>query len=82
MATSSEVLFGVSEKILARNRRRRRLKDQIAARTISLGGISVIGAVSLIFFYLLYEVMPLFVPASITSYPSLLSSGLRASFIS
>lgn len=65
MATSSEVLFGVSEKILARNRRRRRLKDQIAARTISLGGISVIGAVSLIFFYLLYEVMPLFVPASI-----------------
>lgn len=64
METTSESLFGVSDKILARNRRRRRLKDLIAARAISLGGISVIGAVSLIFFYLLYEVMPLFVPAS------------------
>lgn len=60
----SETLFGVSEKVLARRRRRRRLKDLIAARAISLGGLSVIGAVSLIFFYLLYEVMPLFVPAS------------------
>jgi len=64
METTSESLFGVPEKVLARNRRRRRLKDMLAARAISLGGISVIGAVSLIFFYLLYEVMPLFVPAS------------------
>lgn len=65
MQTPNETLFGVPAKTLARIRRRRRLTDLLAARAISLGGLSVIGAVSLIFFYLLYEVLPLFMPASI-----------------
>ena len=71
MDTTSDTLFGVPAKTLARNRRLRRLKDQIAANTISVGGVSVIGAVCLIFFYLLYEVVPLFVPASLHDHGTL-----------
>ncbi len=39
---------------------RRRLKDKLANATIGLGGVSVILSIVLIFFYLLYEVWPLF----------------------
>jgi phosphate transport system permease protein len=39
-------------------------KDRIVRRLVSIGGISVISAVVLIFFYLLYVVFPLFLPAS------------------
>ncbi len=39
-------------------------KDQIVRRMVSIGGIAVISAVVLIFFYLLYVVIPLFLPAS------------------
>ena len=49
-----------------RTRRKfRALKDRLARRAIAVGGLSVIVAISLIFFYLLYEVMPLFKSASI-----------------
>ncbi len=49
-----------------RTRRKfRALKDTVAQRAIALGGWSVIVAITLIFFYLLYEVMPLFKSASI-----------------
>ncbi len=44
---------------LKRQRRVRNLKDRLAAGTIATGGISVIVAVLMIFFYLLYEVVPL-----------------------
>lgn len=50
---------------LRRHRSIRALKDKIADWGIAIGGVSVIGAVLLIFFYLLYEVAPLFVPAEI-----------------
>lgn len=40
------------------------LKDRLARHGVAFGGISVIIAILLIFFYLLYEVFPLFVPAS------------------
>lgn len=44
-----------------RTRRKfRAWKDRFARRAIALGGLSVIVAITLIFFYLLYEVMPLF----------------------
>lgn len=49
---------------IARIRARRHLTDKVAARLIALGGISVIFAVCLIFFYLLWEVTPLFRGAS------------------
>ena len=49
-----------------RTRRKfRALKDRLARRAIAVGGWSVIVAITLIFFYLLYEVMPLFKSASI-----------------
>jgi phosphate transport system permease protein len=40
------------------------LKDKIAEKSMTIGGISVIMAVLLIFFYLFYVVLPLFIPAS------------------
>ncbi len=49
-----------------RTRRKiRALKDIFARRAIAVGGWSVIVAITLIFFYLLYEVMPLFKSATI-----------------
>lgn len=45
---------------LVRHRKHRNIKDQVAKLSIGLGGISVIVAIMLIFFYLLYEVAPLF----------------------
>ena len=57
---------------LRRHRKGRALKDKLAGWGIAVGGLSIIGAVLLIFFYLLYEVAPMFVPASvekISDYP-------------
>jgi phosphate transport system permease protein len=48
-------------------RKWRQLKDGIATATITAGGVGVLLAILLIFFYLLYEIMPLFQPASIQS---------------
>ncbi len=42
----------------------RHLKDLLARYGIAAGGISVIVTIVLIFFYLLYEVIPLFTPSS------------------
>jgi len=65
METTSESMFGLSAQRMARLRYLRKLKDRIATATITLGGISIIFAICLIFFYLLYEILPLFMPASI-----------------
>ncbi|SFG97387.1 ABC transporter permease subunit [Neptunomonas qingdaonensis] len=48
-----------------RMRKFRALKDKLASGGIAFGGISVIVAIVLIFFYLLYEVMPLFQSAHV-----------------
>lgn len=48
-----------------RGRKLRALKDKIATVGIGLGGISVIIAILLIFFYLLYEVIPMFRSAEV-----------------
>jgi len=42
----------------------RHLKDRLARYGIAVGGVSVIVTIVLIFFYLLYEVIPLFTPSS------------------
>ncbi len=55
-----------------RYRRWRHLKDRIARRGVAFGGVSVIIAILLIFFYLLTVVIPLFEPAEMksrTSFP-------------
>jgi phosphate transport system permease protein len=44
----------------AKMARRRRIKDGLANITIGFGGVFVIVAIALIFFYLLFEVWPLF----------------------
>ena len=41
-------------------RRKREFKDRLANLTIGLGGVGVIAAICLIFFYLVFEVWPLF----------------------
>ena len=46
-----------------RLRRWRMIKDFMARHGVAIGGLSVIFAIVLIFFYLLYVVFPLFVPA-------------------
>jgi phosphate transport system permease protein len=41
----------------------RLIKDTLARHTVVIGGLGIIGAIVLIFFYLLYVVFPLFLPA-------------------
>lgn len=53
-----------AERILVRRRRWRMTKDAVARHAVTLGGIGVIVAITLIFFYLAYVVIPLFKPAS------------------
>ncbi len=53
-----------SDSKFARRRRIRAFKDKAATGGIAVGGITVIFAIVLIFFYLLAEVMPLFEGAS------------------
>ncbi|MCY4045273.1 MAG: ABC transporter permease subunit [Cellvibrionales bacterium] len=50
---------------VARYNHWRKIKDSIAKYLIAVGGIGVIGAILLIFLYLLYEVVPLFQSAKI-----------------
>lgn len=58
-----EIDFG--SPALTRRRSLRALKDRVAATSVGIGGSSVIFAITLIFFYLLYEVFPLFKGASV-----------------
>jgi phosphate transport system permease protein len=50
---------------LKRKRRIRALKDRLTGWYVSIGGLGVLVAITLIFFYLFYEVMPLFGGATI-----------------
>lgn len=45
---------------LQRKRRLRALKDRLARWYVSIGGLAVLGAITLIFFYLVYVVLPIF----------------------
>lgn len=51
---------------LRRKRSLRFLKDKLAHWAVAIGGLGVIAAITLIFFYLVYEVAPLFKSASMT----------------
>lgn len=73
---SPEFSTGAAEvsRLLSRNRKHRAriFKDRFAAWSITAGGMSVLFAILLIFFYLLYEILPLFRAASVHplgSYP-------------
>lgn len=53
--------------MVLRRQKQRRLKDKVANFTIGLGGVSVIVAIALIFFYLVFEVWPLFKGAEVSA---------------
>jgi phosphate transport system permease protein len=53
----------------------RKLKDHLARGLIHIGGIAVIFAITLIFAYLIYEVIPLFKKPSLTPVQTLVLSG-------
>jgi phosphate transport system permease protein len=70
---ATTILGSISAKRMQRRRRMRMLVDRLSARAMAIGGISVIIAILLIFFYLLYVVVPMFRPASletIATYPA------------
>ncbi|MGD8568940.1 MAG: ABC transporter permease subunit [Gammaproteobacteria bacterium] len=64
--TNTSVLERMQSQ-LERRRKWRILKDIVARHGVAIGGISVIIAIVLIFFYLLYVVLPLFSGASTTA---------------
>lgn len=71
-SSSAKPSIDFNEPALVRHRKRRKFKDQLARVVVGAGGISVILAITMIFFYLLYEVAPLFRNAeaqAVSSYP-------------
>ena len=56
---------------LQRKRRIRALKDRLTRWYVLVGGLAVLGAITLIFFFLGYVVMPLFKGAELTAQPSI-----------
>ena len=63
-SSSGRIDFNTPE--LQRKRRIRALKDHLARWYVMVGGLSVLGAITLIFFYLGYVVFPLFQGAELT----------------
>lgn len=61
---TSKYTSSLSGSAASPRHRWRMLKDKLARHGVAVGGISVIIAIVLIFFYLLYVVFPLFIPAS------------------
>ncbi len=71
-ADDAEVLAHLDPRAVSRRRLWREVKDRAFRYTMWVGGIAVIAAIALIFFYLLYVVFPLFQPARVepvTEYP-------------
>ncbi len=73
MATTVEDLAVIAREDLATVRRRRmwrEVKDRAFKYVMRVGGVAVIAAIALIFFYLLYVVYPLFMPARLQAIAS------------
>ena len=66
-ATSKSLGLDFNTPALQRKRRIRALKDRFARWAVSIGGMAVLGAITLIFFYLAYVVLPMFQGASMDS---------------
>ncbi|KGS11914.1 hypothetical protein OA77_24635, partial [Pseudomonas coronafaciens] len=56
---------------MLRKRRVRAFKDRLTHWYVAIGGLAVLAAITLIFFYLAYVVAPLFKGASLTTEPAL-----------
>jgi len=76
------VLPAPGSKVANRRRAWREVKDRIAKYGVAIGGISVILAIVLIFFYLLYVVMPLFQGASLKTEATYHSDFKQPAFLS
>ncbi|MEZ5672832.1 MAG: hypothetical protein R3E08_10835 [Thiotrichaceae bacterium] len=61
------IASALNSPAVARRRRWRMFKDKVVKHAMTVGGVSVIIAILLIFFYLLYVVFPLLLPARIES---------------
>jgi phosphate transport system permease protein len=64
-ASSKSLGLDFNTPALKRKRRLRALKDRMARWAVSIGGMAVLGAITLIFFYLAYVVFPMFQGASL-----------------
>ncbi|WP_060477261.1 MULTISPECIES: ABC transporter permease subunit [Pseudomonas] len=62
---------------LQRKRRMRALKDRLTRWYVLVGGLAVLAAITLIFFYLAYVVLPLFQGAELTSKKALTPAWLQ-----
>lgn len=60
MSASNSYRIDFDTPVLQRKRRIRALKDRMARWYVSIGGLAVLGCITLIFFYLAYVVAPLF----------------------
>lgn len=78
----NSVLPAPGSRVAKRRRAWRETKDKIAKYGIGFGGVSVIFAIVLIFFYLLYVVMPLFQGASLETRDEYQSSLADTQFLS
>lgn len=76
------VLPAPGSKVANRRRAWREVKDRITKYGVAVGGISVILAIVLIFFYLLYVVMPLFQGASLKTEATYHSDFKQPAFLS
>ncbi|WP_296218230.1 ABC transporter permease subunit [Pseudomonas sp. UBA2684] len=66
-ATPKSLGLDFNTPALQRKRRIRALKDRLARWCVSIGGMTVLGAITLIFFYLAYIVFPMFQGAGLDS---------------
>jgi len=81
-APSSDEAPDLARALTSKMNRARALKNKITSFSMAVGGISVIVAIVLIFFYLAYVVYPLFLSAEMektTSYsvPALVHKAVR-----
>jgi phosphate transport system permease protein len=60
MMTPESSRIDFATPVLQRKRRMRALKDRLARWYVTLGGLAVLGAITLIFYYLAYVVVPMF----------------------
>ena len=77
----NSVLPAPNSPVAIRRRAWREFKDRIARYGVAFGGLSVIFAIVLIFFYLLYVVMPLFYGADIETKATFTSKANTATHV-
>lgn len=78
MSNYSPISVALNDPAVLRRRKWRLIKDKLAKHSMTAGGVSVIAVLLLIFFYLLYVVLPLFTSAKMTETGQFSSPGPTA----